>query len=106
MGAIIESSSGLASTTSLCSWGTSRAVRIPKRMCDRAGIEIGSSVSIVTGADADGPYITIRPVQEHRSYGMAPYKSAEDLFGEYSETPCAACGEFDWGEDVGAEVVE
>ena len=81
MGAIIESSSG-------------------------AGIEIGSSVSIVTGADADGPYITIRPVQEHRSYGMAPYKSAEDLFGEYSETPCAASGDIDWGEDVGAEVVE
>ncbi len=106
MGAIFESSSGLASTTSLCSWGTSRAVRIPKRMCDRTGIDIGSSINISTGADADGPYITIRPVQEHRSYGAAPYKSAEDLFAGYSEPSRAACGEFDWGADVGAEVVE
>ena len=93
----------IEATTRLCEWGTSRAVRIPKRMCEAVGIDIGSDLEMQSGADAQGSFILIRAANFHRSYSTAPYLSMDDVFDTYegSYTPT----EFDWGDDVGAEVV-
>ena len=88
----------------LCEWGTSQGVRIPKTMCDATGIAIGERLSIRTGLDEDGAYIVIRPASsEHRSYGGAPCISMDAAFAGYNGD--FAPTEFDWGDDVGAEVV-
>jgi antitoxin MazE len=89
--------------TSLSSWGTSRAVRIPKKMCDKAGIGVGSRLTMTSGTDRDGEYILIRPTGMHRSYGDAPFVSIDELFANH--TGAYQPAEFDWGEDVGAEVI-
>ena len=91
--------------TRLCSWGTSRAVRIPKDLCEAVGIDIESQLSMKAGSDELGSYIVIRPGEsEHRHFSDAQYRSMDEIFagydGDFKPT------EFDWGTDVGAEVVE
>lgn len=92
-------------STTLGMWGTSNAVRIPKRVCEQAGIGSGSTVTVENGRDARGAFILIRPVEEepHRSYGDAPYKSIDEIFAGYRGGYKPA--EFDWGADVGGEIV-
>lgn len=92
-------------TTSLCAWGASSAVRIPKKVCEETGIAVKSELTMDVGKDALGPFILIRPKQAaHRSYGDAPYRSIDELFagysGDYRPTEC------DWGADTGREVME
>ena len=90
--------------TQLKVWGTSRAVRIPKFICDELRISSGSVLEMECKLDERGPYLTIRPADEdHRSFSDAPYVSMDELFAGYeaSERPTEA----DWGEDVGGEVV-
>ncbi|WP_165053900.1 MULTISPECIES: hypothetical protein [unclassified Adlercreutzia] len=91
-------------STRLCKWGSSHAVRIPKRMCESVGIGVGSALEMHAGSDSRGGFIVIRPSGEHRSYGDAPYVSMDELFSEHVGPFQPA--EFDWGRDVGAEVVE
>lgn len=91
--------------TRLCSWGTSRAIRIPKDICEEVGIDIESKLDMNAGRDDRGAFIIIRPdACTHRSFGDAPYRSIEDIFtdyeGGYEPTECA------WGNDVGREVIE
>lgn len=89
----------------LCSWGASKAVRIPKAVCDSPRLAVGSNLSISCGTDEAGPFIMLRPVEEsHRCYCDAPYVSIDSLFREYADASQPA--EVDWGEDVGGEVVE
>ena len=105
MPAVLEKERGLTANSRLCEWGTSRAVRIPRKMCDATGIAIGDSLDVRSGADADGAFIVIRPAAKgHRSYGGAPLVSMEEAFRGYDGSYVPA--EFDWGADVGAEVVE
>lgn len=90
--------------TSIEQWGSSRAVRIPRIMCDAMGIDIGNDVVMRSGSDALGPFVLIRPVESgHRSYTDAPYISMGEVFegyeGDYKPR------EADWGPDVGAEVI-
>lgn len=92
-----------AVATCLREWGTSRAVRIPKCMCETVGIDIGSDLDMRSGADEQGSFILIRPAHAHRSYGAAPYLSMDEVFDGYEGTYTPT--EFDWGDDVGAEVV-
>lgn len=100
-----EKPSEISVDARLCEWGTSRAVRIPKRMCDATGIAVGERLNIRSGVDADGSFIVIRPVaDEHRSYGSAACISMDDAFRGYEGGYVPS--EFDWGCDVGAEVVE
>lgn len=94
----------MQASTKVCEWGTSRAVRIPKRMCDEAGMAIGDNVDMSYGFDERGSFIIIRPETPHRSYGTAPYVPIDDLFRDYDGDYVPE--EIDWGEDVGAEVVE
>ena len=92
--------------TTLGTWGTSSAVRIPKRVCERAGVSAGSRLTVQGGTDERGPFIVIRPDEgaRHRSYGDAPYRSIEELFAGYDGVWQPE--EFDWGADVGAEAVQ
>jgi antitoxin MazE len=93
-----------AVSTQLKEWGTSRAVRIPKAICDELGISIGSPITIEYHSDLMGGYIVLRPVlDQHRSYSDAPYRSMDELFDGYEGSYVPTEG--DWGEDVGAEVV-
>ena len=90
--------------TQLKVWGTSRAVRLPKFICDQLGISSGSVLEMECGRDDRGPYLVVRPAAAgHRSFSDAPLVSMDELFagydGGYRPT------EADWGEDVGGEVV-
>jgi antitoxin MazE len=90
--------------TKLCPWGTSRAVRIPKPICDDIGIDVGSNLRMQVAEDSTGTYLVIRPENSgHRSFSHAPFLAMDDLFatyaGDYQPT------ETDWGADVGAEVI-
>ena len=91
--------------TQLCSWGTSRAVRIPKDLCERLGVDVGARLSMHVVHDERGSFLLVRPeVSEHRRCLDGPYVSLEDLFEGYTgDYPPSEC---DWGKDVGREVVE
>lgn len=105
MPVLLEKESEVVASSRLCEWGTSRAVRIPRKMCDATGIATGDSLDVRSGVDAEGAFIVIRPAaKEHRSYGAAPCISMEDAFRDYDGGYVPT--EFDWGCDVGAEVVE
>ncbi len=102
--AVAKAATGdVAVDTRLREWGTSRAVRIPKSMCEAVGIDTGSNLEMRSGADQAGPFILIRPSQNHRSYGAAPFVSMDDAFDGYRGA--RAPSEFDWGKDVGAEAI-
>ena len=89
----------------LCAWGASKAVRIPKAVCDLLRLAVGSNLSISYGTDENGPFILLRPVEEsHRCYCDAPYVSIDSLFRGHEDASQPT--EVDWGEDVGGEVVE
>lgn len=91
--------------TSLCRWGASRAVRIPKPVCEELGIDAGSPLTLQVGEDEIGLYVTIRkaPRMEHRSYADAPYVSMDELFKDFDGDFQGVEG--DWGADEGAEVL-
>ena len=85
--------------TQLCAWGTSRAVRIPKDMCERMGIDVGARLTMSLGHDERGSFMLVRPEEaEHRAYRDIPYVSMDELFAGYT-------GECDCGKDLGAEVI-
>ena len=89
--------------TRLKVWGTSRAVRIPKYLCDHLGIASDSIIELEEASDERGAYLMMRPVADHRSFSDAPMRSMDDLFAGYEGA--YAPREADWGEDVGAEVI-
>jgi len=90
--------------TSLKEWGTSRAVRIPKVVCESTGITLESDLIMLSGTDESGPFILIRPTNSgHRNYADAPYVSIEEVFEGYSGSYVPH--EADWGPDAGGEVV-
>ena len=90
--------------TRLKVWGTSRAVRIPKRLCEQMGITEESILIMELGEDTQGPYLMLRPAEaEHRSFSDAPLASMDELFAGYEGDYVPV--EADWGEDVGREVV-
>ena len=90
--------------TQLCAWGTSRAVRIPKDMCERMGIDVGARLTMSLGHDERGSFMLVRPEEaEHRAYRDIPYVSMDELFAGY--TGDYQPGECDWGKDLGTEVI-
>ena len=90
--------------TKLCSWGTSQAVRIPKEICEEAGLALGDELDMQTYRSADSAYVSIRNAHRaHRSFSDAPRISLRELLNDYSgdyrgEEP-------DWGQDIGAETI-
>ena len=90
--------------TSLKSWGTSRGVRIPKRLCEWLGIAVGSNLTMSSGSDDEGAFIMIRPADSgHRSFADSPCISMDEAFAGYERSYVPV--EADWGDDVGAEVI-
>jgi antitoxin MazE len=77
-------------------WGKSLAVRIPSEMADAIGITEGERVEIETH-DTE---IVIRPV--------APRFTLEELFRGKTPQEWRAiyAGAYDWGPDIGREIVE
>lgn len=77
-------------------WGNNLAVRLPKEIANAVGLTEGSAVEI----EARSPDIVIRPA--------APNFTLEELFlGKTSKQWRAEyAGAFDWGPDVGREIVE
>jgi antitoxin MazE len=73
-------------------WGNSLGVRIPKDVARRAGLSEGARVEI----EAEDNRIVIVPV--------APRYRLEDLLE--GMTPEAMREAFDWGPDLGREVVD
>jgi antitoxin MazE len=77
-------------------WGKNLAIRIPGEIVRAAGLRNGERLDIETH---DGEIVIRRAV---------PHFTLEELFhGKSSEEWRAAyAGAFDWGSDVGPEVVE
>jgi antitoxin MazE len=73
-------------------WGNSLGLRIPKDVADRAGLRAGCRVEI----EAEDGRVVITPARPR-------YKLA-DLLDDM--TPEAMHEAFDWGPDVGREIVE
>ena len=73
-------------------WGNSLGVRIPKDVAQKMGLIAGASVAI----EIEGERIVITPSRPR-------YKLADLLKGM---TPEAMREAFDWGPDVGREIVE
>ena len=72
-------------------WGNSTAVRIPREIAAAVRLEEGTPVEI----EVSGDVLVIRPVQRR-------YTLEELLDGM---TPEAMQDAFDWGPDVGREIV-
>ena len=72
-------------------WGNSAAVRIPREIAAAVRLEEGTPVDIEVSGDA----LVIRPAQRR-------YTLAELLEGM---TPEAMHEAFDWGPDLGGEIV-
>jgi antitoxin MazE len=77
-------------------WGKNLAIRFPGEIASAAGIREGEQVEI----DTRGGEIVIRRV--------APRFTLEELFRGRSPAEWRAeyAGAFDWGPDVGREIVE
>lgn len=76
----------------IAKWGNSLGLRIPKDIAEQAGLHAGSRVEIKA---ADGR-VTISPAKPR-------YVLADLLQGM---TPEAMHEAFDWGPDVGREIVD
>ena len=73
-------------------WGNSLGLRLPRALAQQTGIAEGQKVNIV----AEGGRLVVEPVKSKRT--MA------DML--VNVTPQAMREAFDWGEDVGREVVD
>lgn len=76
----------------IAKWGNSLGVRVPKEIANRVGLKEGERVEIV----AEGDRIVISP--SRRVYSL------EELL--VGTTPEAMHEAFDWGPDIGREIVE
>jgi antitoxin MazE len=77
-------------------WGRNLAVRLPREVAETAGIRTGDRVEI----ESQGDGIIIRR--------CAPHFTLTELFHGRSPAEWRALydGAFDWGPDVGREIVE
>ena len=78
--------------TTVAKWGNSLGVRVPKEVAAEVGLTEGAAVTIV----AEGGRIVISP-------SLARYRLEDLLIGM---TPEAMHKAFDWGPDVGREIVD
>jgi antitoxin MazE len=77
-------------------WGKNLAVRFPREIAQSAGLSEGEQVEIAT---EDGAIVIRR---------AAPHFTLEELFRGRSpeEWRAAYAGAYDWGPDLGREIVE
>ena len=77
-------------------WGKSLAVRLPAEVAQQAGIAAGERVDV---AAEDGNIVIRRAAPRYTSEELFRGKSAAEWRRLYA-------GAFDWGPDVGREIVE
>ena len=77
-------------------WGKSLAIRLPGEIVKAAGLSNGERLDIETH---DGEIVIRRAVPHFTLEELFPGKSPEEWRADYF-------GVFDWGPDVGREVVE
>lgn len=77
--------------TQIAKWGNSLAVRLPREIVQAAALAEGSSIDLVV---EDG-VVVLRPTR--------PRYRLEDLVADM--TPEAMHEAYDWGPDVGREIV-
>ena len=77
-------------------WGKSLAVRLPTEVASQVGIADGARVQVETH---EGAIVIRRAAQEPTLEGLFAGKSAAAWRAEFA-------GAFDWGSDVGREIVE
>jgi antitoxin MazE len=77
-------------------WGRSLAVRIPGEIANAAGLSDGERVEVET---RDGDIVIRRLAPRFTLEGLFQGKSPEEWRAAYADA-------FDWGPDVGREVVE
>ncbi|HUA13574.1 MAG TPA: AbrB/MazE/SpoVT family DNA-binding domain-containing protein [Candidatus Sulfotelmatobacter sp.] len=80
-------------TQSVRKWGNSSGVRLPKKILKAAKLEDDQQVTV----SLKGQSIILTPVKSNDEYTLK--KMLEGA------TPNNAHGEFDWGPDVGAEII-
>ena len=73
-------------------WGNSLGLRLPKLLAEQVGVRAGERVEVTVEGDA----LVLRPSAS--SYTMA------DLL--VNMTPQKAHDAFDWGDDVGREIID
>jgi antitoxin MazE len=73
-------------------WGNSLGLRLPKSLAEQVGVRAGERVEMTVEGDA----LVLRP--------SAPRYVLADLL--VNMTPQAAHEAFDWGDDVGREVID
>ena len=77
-------------------WGKSLAVRLPAEIAQQAGIAAGERVEVAT---EDGNIVIRRAAPRYTSEELFRGRSPEEWRRLYA-------GAFDWGPDVGREIVE
>ena len=73
-------------------WGNSLGLRLPQALASQIGIAAGQKVEVI----AEGNRLVVQPA--------APVYRLEDLLA--GMTPEAVGEAFDWGPDVGREIVD
>ena len=73
-------------------WGNSLGVRLPKSLAEQVGVRAGERVDVTV----EGDTLVLR--------ASAPRYTLGDLLANM--TPQAAHEAFDWGDDVGREVID
>lgn len=73
-------------------WGNSLGLRLPRALAQLIGVSEGQKVNII----ADGGRLIVEPA--------SPRYRLEDLVANM--TPQAMHEAFDWGDDVGGEIVD
>ena len=73
-------------------WGNSLGLRLPRALAQQIGVSEGQKVNIV----AEGRRLIVEPA--------SPRYRLEDLIANM--TPQAMHDAFDWGDDVGGEIVD
>jgi antitoxin MazE len=77
-------------------WGKSLAVRIPSEIANAAGLDNGNPVEIEAH---DGEIVIRRAIPRFLLDELFHGKRAEEWAAEYA-------GAFDWGPDIGREIVQ
>jgi antitoxin MazE len=77
--------------TQIAKWGNSLAVRLPREVVQAASLSEGSSIDVMV----EGGVVVLRPTR--------PRYRVEDLV--VGMTPEAMRDAYDWGPDVGREII-
>ena len=81
-------------------WGNSQGLRLPAQICRQLGISVGDQLDISV---RDGKALIMVPLKSKYSRSNSAV-SLEEIFSGYTGT--FASQELEWGEDVGAEVIQ